>query len=193
MVGGGAASVPPILYDLTVPRIFPTIDKTLPGPLAVPEPTATLMFDTQKILVQPSGAEGPTFANARWSDTLPKLLQAKIIQSFENANFLGAVSKPMDGLTAKYQLLIDIRSFQVSMSVNPIADVEFTAKILTDQGQIAAARIFHTTAPTKAPDAAAAAAALNEAFNNAAVELVTWTSAIITKSNSENRGAEKKK
>ena len=32
------------------------------------------MFDTQKILVRPSGTEGPTFANARWSDNLPKLL-----------------------------------------------------------------------------------------------------------------------
>ena len=30
----------------------------------LPEPAATLMFDTQKILVQPSGAEGPTFADA---------------------------------------------------------------------------------------------------------------------------------
>jgi len=187
MVGSGAASAPPILYDLTAPRTFPTINTTLPGPLTVPEPTAIIMFDTQKILVQPAGAEGPTFANARWSDNLPKLLQAKIIQSFENANFLGAVTQPTEGLAAKYQLLIDIRGFQVMMSTNPIADVEFTAKIQTDQGQIAAARIFHATAPTTAPDAAAAAAALNEAFNNAAIELVTWTSAMITKSNSENR------
>ena len=38
------------------------------GLLAVMEPTAILMFDTQKILVRPSGSEGPTFANARWSD-----------------------------------------------------------------------------------------------------------------------------
>jgi len=187
MVGSGATSAPPILYDLTAPRKFPTIDTTLPAPLTVPEPTAIIMFDTQKILVRPAGAEDPTFANSRWSDNLPKLIQAKIIQSFENANFLGAVTQPIDGLTAKYQLLIDIRSFQVSMSANPIADVEFTAKILTDHGQIAAARIFHTTAPTTAPDAAAAAAALNEAFNNAAIELVIWTSAMITKSNSENR------
>ena len=187
MVGSGAASAPPILYDLTAPRKFPTIDTTLPGPLTVPEPTAIIMFDTQKILVRPAGAEDPTFANSRWSDNLPKLIQAKIIQSFENANFLGAVTRPMDGLTTKYQLLIDIRSFQVSMSANPIADVEFTAKILTDHGQIAAARIFHATAPTTAPDAAAAAAALNEAFNNTAIELVIWTSAMITKSNSENR------
>jgi ABC-type uncharacterized transport system auxiliary subunit len=97
------------------------------------------------------------------------------------------VAKPMDGLTAKYQLLIDIRGFQVSMSANPTADVEFTAKILTDHGEIAAARIFQTTAPLKAPDAAAAAEALDEAFNKAAIELVTWTSAMITKSSSEKR------
>jgi phospholipid/cholesterol/gamma-HCH transport system substrate-binding protein len=187
MVGSGATSAPPIVYDLTAPRTFPALAKTLPEPLTVPEPTAILMFDTQKILVRPSGAEGPTFANARWSDTLPKLLQAKIIQSFENANFLGAVTQPTEGLTPKYQLLIDIRAFQLSMLTNPIADLEFTAKILTDNGRIVAARIFHATAPARASDAAAAAAALDEAFNTAAIELVAWTSTVITNFDAEKR------
>src|SRR5882757_1268809 len=71
MTGGGPANVPPIVYDLTAPRKFPAADKTPSGLLTVLDPTAIIMFDTQKILVRPSGAEGPTFTNARWSDNLP--------------------------------------------------------------------------------------------------------------------------
>ena len=177
MSGGGPASVPPIVYDLTAPRNFPTADKPPSGLLAVLDPTAILMFDTQKILVRPSGAEGPSFANARWSDNLPKLLYARIVQSFENANLLRSVTRPMDGLTADFQLLIDIRSFQLLTSAEPVADVEFAAKLLSNNGKVVDARIFHATARPAAVDAAATAAALNEAFGKTVIDLVAWTTA----------------
>jgi len=175
MTGGGPAVAPPIIYDLTAPRAFPPIDKVPAGLLAVLEPTAIIMFDTQKILVRPSGTEGPTFATARWSDNLPKLLHARIIQSFENANLLRTVTRATDGLTADYQLLIDIRSFQLSMTAEPVADVEFAAKILSNDAKIIEARIFRATVPVKPADAAGTAAALNAAFGKVIVELVPWT------------------
>jgi phospholipid/cholesterol/gamma-HCH transport system substrate-binding protein len=176
MTGGGPANVPPIVYDLTAPRTFPAA-KAPSGLLTVLDPTAIIMFDTQKILVRPSGAEGPTFANARWSDNLPKLFYARVVQSFENANLLRSVARPTDGLTADYQLLIDIRSFQLLMSAEPVADVEFAARILSNNGKIVDARVFHATARPAAADAAATAAALNEAFGKTVVELVVWTTA----------------
>jgi len=175
MTGGGPTAAPPVVYDLVAPRAFPPADKAPAGLLTVLEPTAIIMFDTQKILVRPSGAEGPTFANARWSDNLPKLLHARIIHSFENANLLRAVARPSDSLTADRQLQIDIRRFQLSMAAEPLAEVELAARILSSDGKIVAARIFHATAPAAPADAAAAAAALNEAFGKVAVELVTWT------------------
>jgi phospholipid/cholesterol/gamma-HCH transport system substrate-binding protein len=175
MTGGGPAVAPPIIYDLTAPRAFPPIDKVPAGLLAVLEPTAIILFDTQKILVRPSGTEGPTFTTARWSDNLPKLLHARIIQSFENANLLRTVTRATEGLTADYQLLIDIRSFQLSMTAEPVADVEFAAKILSNDAKIIEARIFRATVPVKPADAAGTAAALNEAFGKVIVELVPWT------------------
>jgi phospholipid/cholesterol/gamma-HCH transport system substrate-binding protein len=176
MVGGNAAAPTPIVYDLNAPRDFPS-DLKPPGKLlTVLEPTATISFDTAKFLVRPSGSDDPSFANAKWSDNLPKLLQAKIIQTFENANLLRMVTRPMEGVTADYQLLIDIRSFQLSLSgAAPTADVEFAAKILGNDGKIVDARIFHASVPAKATDAPATAAALNEAFGRTAVELVVWT------------------
>jgi phospholipid/cholesterol/gamma-HCH transport system substrate-binding protein len=178
LTGTGPTAAPPIIYDLTAPRVFPPL-KTPAGQLSVPEPTGVLMFDTQKILVRPGGAEGPTFANARWSDTIPKLLQARIIQSFENANLLGSIARPMENLTASHQLLIDIRSFQLSQSVAPMAEVEFAAKIVGDGGRIVGAKIFRASVPAPAADARTASAALDEAFGSAATDLVVWAVEVI--------------
>ncbi len=129
LTGAGPAAAMPIVYDLTPPQEFPGIRKSPTGQLSIPEPSAVLMLDTQKILVRPSGVEGPTFSNAKWSDNVPKLLQARLMQSFEDADLLRSVLRPMDGLTANHQLLIDIRSFQLSLSADPQAEVEFSAKI----------------------------------------------------------------
>jgi phospholipid/cholesterol/gamma-HCH transport system substrate-binding protein len=175
MVGGGPAAAPPAVYDLMAPRNFPPGLKAPAGLLAVAEPTATIVFDTQKILVRPSEAEGPSFANAKWSDNLPKLIQEKVIQSFENAGLLRSVTRASDALTADYQLQIDLRTFQLTVLAEPMADVEFVAKLLGKSGKIIDARVFRASVPAKAADAAAAAGALNQAFGETVVELVVWT------------------
>jgi len=177
LTGGGPAAASPIIYDLKAPHDFPPITKIPSAQLSIPEPTAVLMFDTQKILVRPSGSEGPTFSNAKWSDNIPKLIQARIIQSFENANL--RVARPIESLTASRQLLIDIRSFQLSLAAAPQAEAEFSAKILGDNGQILGTHIFRATVPAAAADAPAAAAALDNAFGKVATELVVWASGLM--------------
>ncbi len=172
-VGGGTAA-PQVVYDLTAPRDFPPIAKVPSTQFSVPEPTAILMFDTQKLLVRPSGSEGPSFTNARWSDNTPKLIQAKIIQSFENANLLRSVARPTESLNTTRQLLIDIRNFHLSLAAEPMAEVEFTAKILGDNGLVLDARIFRAVAPAAASDARSAAAALDAAFGRVVIDLVVW-------------------
>jgi ABC-type uncharacterized transport system auxiliary subunit len=141
----------------------------------VPEPTASITLDSQRILVRTSGGEGPASGSGQWSDNLPKLVQQKVVQSFENANYLQAVARPLEGLSADYQLLLDIRSFELTISTNSMANVEFSAKILGDKGRIVNARIFRATVHAEVTDAAGAAAALDEAFGKVAAELVRWT------------------
>jgi phospholipid/cholesterol/gamma-HCH transport system substrate-binding protein len=188
MTGGGPAKPVATTYDLTAPRSFPqpssgTSDKASKSQLIVVEPTAVVALDTQRIIVGPGLADGPNTDNAQWSDTIPKLLQAKIIQSFENANYLGAVARPMDGLTSDYQLLIDVRDFRVSPSATestkPIAHLEITAKILGDNGRIVGSRTFSTDVVARDISAPGAAAALNAAFGKAAIDLVVWTVSVI--------------
>jgi phospholipid/cholesterol/gamma-HCH transport system substrate-binding protein len=174
MTGGAAEKPTPIIYDLTAPRDIPGIRKPSHGQIVVPELTAVLALDTQRILVRPGSSKDPSFADAQWSDSLPKLLQAKVIQSFENANI--AAARPTEGLEATYQLLIDLRAFNVSVGNDAVASVEFSAKILEKSGKIVDIRIFRAATPVAKFEAATAAAALNEAFGKAVAELVIWVS-----------------
>ena len=85
----------------------------------------------------------------------------------------------MEGVTGDYQLLIDIRRFQIALAAEPTADVELTAKVLDGKGRIIDTRTFRAAAPAAGMDAAAATAALDQAFGTAATELVAWTSRAI--------------
>jgi phospholipid/cholesterol/gamma-HCH transport system substrate-binding protein len=188
MTGGGAAKTTvPNYYDLNAPRTFPPSERPAKSQLTVLEPTATLALDTQRIIIAPAASDGTGSDNAQWSDTIPKLVQAKVVQSFENSNYLGAVAKPLEGFNSDYQLAIDLHSFQVSTVESsagkslaaPVARVEFAAKILGENGRIVGSRTFEAAVP--APDAKvpAAAAALDEAFGNAVTGLVVWVAGII--------------
>ena len=175
---GSQVKAPPTVYDLTAPRVFPGLEKVPSGQLAVPEVTAVLGLDTQRILTRSTTGEAPTFPDTQWSDSLPKLLQTKIIQSFENAKF-PRVGRTAEGFAVDYQLLVDLRNFRVSISPDPVAEVEFGAKILGPGGHIIGARTFLTAIPAKAISAPAAASALDEAFSKAVTELVLWTSGVL--------------
>jgi phospholipid/cholesterol/gamma-HCH transport system substrate-binding protein len=172
--GGAAATIPPVIYDLSVPANLPPVSKTSDSQLVVADPTAIVALDTQKILVRPNLADSAT-PNAQWSDSIPKLVQAKVVEALENAHFLKAVVPPTDGFTANFQLLLDIRDFTIVPSPTPTANVEFSAKLMGDDGTVTATKIFHATAPVEKTDAASASAGLDKAFSAAVADLVAWT------------------
>jgi phospholipid/cholesterol/gamma-HCH transport system substrate-binding protein len=175
LAGTGAPKQGPAIYDLAAATAFPQIAKTIKGHLVVPDPSAIILFDTQKILIR-SGAGTYTNVNAaQWADNLPKLFQARIVQSFENAHQLSAVSRPLEQLTAEYRLELAIRSFQITLEPSPNAVVDVTARLVNDKGVVAGARMFTASIPAKSTEAPDAVAALNQAFSQVAGEIVVWT------------------
>jgi len=175
LAGTGAPKQGPAIYDLAAATAFPQIAKTIKGHLVVPDPSAIILFDTQKILIR-SGAGTYTNVNAaQWADNLPKLFQARIVQSFENAHQLSAVSRPLEQLTAEYRLELAIRSFQITLEPSPNAVVDVTARLVNDKGVVADARMFTASIPAKSTEAPDAVAALNQAFSQVAREIVVWT------------------
>jgi hypothetical protein len=130
-------------------------------------------------VLRSTSPEAARFANAQWSDTTPKLVQAKVIQALDNSNYLTAVNRPMEGLTADYQLLIDIRTFRIAAAPEDASEVEFAAKVLGKSGRIVAGKVFAAKVPAASVQASAAIAALDEAFGKAVVELVVWVANVV--------------
>jgi phospholipid/cholesterol/gamma-HCH transport system substrate-binding protein len=174
MTGGGAAPAQKVVYDLVAPQDFASPKKTIQGQITIPEPTAVVMLQTQRMLFSPSG-EPPAFVDAQWSDSIPKMLQAKLIQGFENYDIDHAPLRSIDGLEADDQLLIDVRSFQIKSNPGPTAEISLSARILAKDGQVVASRAFLQSRKFDKLDPTSAAAAFDDAFKSIAIELITWT------------------
>ena len=142
-------------------------------PLA--EPSAIGTLDSEKLMLDPAAAPDAPAA-AQWADALPKLLQARFVQSFENAGFTGSVIRSSDVNAGDYQLQTDIRSFGIKGPSTALsAEFELAAKLLNSKGRIVAGRLFKRTLPLGVVDARGAAAGLSAAFEQSAAELVLWT------------------
>jgi phospholipid/cholesterol/gamma-HCH transport system substrate-binding protein len=172
---GAGEKKPVAVYDLVAPKDFPSLEKTIKQQMVVPDPTAILAFDTQKILIRAADGTFSSVEDAQWADNLPKLMQARILQSFENAQQLSAVSRPSDQLEGAYRLELGIRNFQITLTPAPVAVVEFSARLLDGKGNVVSAHLFKASAPAKSAQAPDAVAALDAAFAQAAQELVIWT------------------
>ena len=172
MTGGAAAKARLVTYDLTVPHAGEAAENPSAAQLVVLDSTALAALDAEK--VQSASADG-AFANlpdAQWSDALPKLVQVKILRSIENAGRFSEGSRPLEGLATDFQLVLEIRKFQ--LAVNGNADAEFGCKIVASSGRIIAMRVFRAAFAAEAANAPAAVAALDKAFGQAGSDLVTW-------------------
>jgi phospholipid/cholesterol/gamma-HCH transport system substrate-binding protein len=173
---GGGAKATPAVYELSAAHTFPAFDKPANAQLTVREPTALDVLSSDRIVARGERGLSVMTDEAKWSDLLPLVLQAGILRSFENAGLLRQSSRPLDGLNSDFQLVTELHKFDLVTGANPMAEIEFAARLLSADGKVIAAKVFHAEAPAKGTDAAAAAAALDAAFNGLAVELVLWTS-----------------
>jgi phospholipid/cholesterol/gamma-HCH transport system substrate-binding protein len=174
MTGGGEPTVPKTIYDLSIPSDFASPKKPLKEQLVLPTPTAILLLDTQRFLSM-SNKELAGFANAQWADSIPKMLQIKLIQSFENYDVAHAPLRATDNPGTAFQLLIDLRSFQINTDPEPTAEIGFSARILNKDGQVVASQLFSQHKKLEKPDPASAVVAFDDAFGSIATELITWT------------------
>ncbi|HEX9881044.1 MAG TPA: MlaD family protein [Hyphomicrobium sp.] len=173
MTGGAAASGKLPIYTLDAVGDFPPLSGPQRGQIAIPEPAALMSLSSDKILIAKGGSVGASIENAQWSDNLPVLFQAKLIESVEDSGYFQAVGRPLDGFEADDQLTTELRTFRIVTEPEPAAVVAFSAKILSG-GRIKAQHVFEAAVPITATDGAAAAAGLNQAFAKTVKALVPW-------------------
>jgi cholesterol transport system auxiliary component len=144
--------------------------------ILVPEPTALKALDSEQIVIRVTKSEIQYLAGARWGDRLPKMVQSKLVESFENSGRFGGVGKPGEGLAIDFQVVSDIRAFQIEATGGERAYVEISVKLLNDRnGTVRAQKTFTATAPVAGSGNKAFVAALDSAFAKATSEIVSWT------------------
>ncbi len=140
MTGGGESRRPRLHPKRAAGRRAPT--KPIEKQLAIPDPNALLTYNSERVLEQRNGDQIAPLGTAKWADSLTKLMQAKIVQSFENNGATGQVTRPVEGMTPDYQLLTEIRKFQIVTEPERTALAEITAKLVGNEGHVVAARTF---------------------------------------------------
>ncbi|MCR9127304.1 MAG: ABC-type transport auxiliary lipoprotein family protein [Rhodobacteraceae bacterium] len=107
-----AVTQPTDLYLLSPKSTFDQRLPRLSDQLVIMEPTATAAVDTDRIAVQPTPLRVQYLPAARWVDRAPVIIQALLIESFENSGKVGAVGSSAVGLRADYTIVTDVREFQ---------------------------------------------------------------------------------
>ena len=174
MTGGGPSTAPKMTYDLSAAQGFAAPSKAIRGQLAIPEPTAVAMLETQRFLFSPA-KDYPGFADALWADSIPKLLQARLIESFENYDIAHAPLRATDTGQSDFQLLIDLRRFRIATDSEPTVEIGLSARILDKDGKVVASRLFEDNQKFDKVDPPLAVAAFNDAFGRIAKDMIAWT------------------
>lgn len=144
--------------------------------LLVADPSALKALDSEQILVRVSGAEIRYLSQSQWSDRLTRVVQSKLVEAFENTGRLGGVGRPGQGLAIDYQLITDVRSFEIAAEGTDRGVVEISAKLLNDRnGTVKAQRVFRAEVPSSGSDSSAYVAALDRAFARVTADIVAWT------------------
>ncbi|ATU93695.1 ABC-type transport auxiliary lipoprotein family protein [Phyllobacterium zundukense] len=167
-------------FDLSSASPSVTSSKKQGRQILIAAPSALKALDGENVVVR-SGPNSISFLKgAQWADRLPNIVQSRLAQAFESTGRLGGVGRPGDGLAIDYQVISEIRTFNIDASAGETGVVEIAIKILNDKnGTVRASRVFRSTSPVGGTGNASYIAALDRAFDNATSEIVTWTLSVI--------------
>ncbi|WP_295812255.1 ABC-type transport auxiliary lipoprotein family protein [uncultured Nitratireductor sp.] len=172
--GGGPAPVD--AFDLTAPAVSSDGRRALRRQILVTEPTAIKMLDGQDIVVKTSSGAIQYLGGARWADRLPRIVQTRMADLYQRSGRFGGVGMPGEGLAIDYQILADLRAFDVRVDGQDRAEVEIFVRILNDRnGVVRASRTFSASTIVNGSGGQAFASALDRAFGTAMTDLVDWT------------------
>jgi len=174
--GGGPA---PDLYTLSPATRFAEGLPKVPWQVMIEEPTAVGGLDANRVAVQPTPNEVRYFADIRWVERAPRMVQGLLVESFEQSRTVAAADRYTVGTRADYVLKSELRDFQAELfdgAKIPTVHVRLTAKLVRGSRQdIQWTRDFEAKAVARASSAPAVVAAFDQALGQVMAEIVAVT------------------
>lgn len=180
LLGACSTTPPPATFDLMAPKVMTV---TAPRPaqfqLVINEPSAIRSLETDRIMVKPGPAQITYYKGAAWGDRLPRLMQARMVEAFQNTGLVGAVGSRADRLDADMELATEVRGFHVELEGGQaMAVAQLYVKVIDGKdGRMIASRAFTASAPTSATDVNEMVVALNHSFDKVLRDVVPWVAA----------------
>ncbi|ESX73113.1 ABC-type transport auxiliary lipoprotein family protein [Mesorhizobium sp. M0189] len=174
--GGGPA--PLDTFELSAPSLEARAHSR--RQILIAQPSALKALDSQNIVIKPSPRSIQYLKGAQWADRLPMIVQARLAETFQRSGSFTGVGKPGEGLAIDYQVIVEIRSFEVRVDGGQHAEVELFVRLLNDRnGEVRASKTFSAIAPVSGSGNQAYVGALDAAFGDAAGQIVRWTDTVI--------------
>ncbi|HEV7415140.1 ABC-type transport auxiliary lipoprotein family protein [Tianweitania sediminis] len=175
-------SAPPPLdtYSLSAPTVTegprrPRIQ------ILVAEPTALKALEGERIVIFPAPDSIEYLSGAQWADRLPRVIQLKLADAFQQSGRFGGVGKPGEGLAIDYQIITEVRRFGIEAFGASGAVVELNVRLLNDRtGVVRASQTFTARAPLGGGEGNAAYVnALDAAFSQVGADIIRWAASSI--------------
>ena len=181
LAGCGSIGGPKTEVKVYSPATTVTADPAWPRAdwsLSVAVQAANAMLDSPRIVVRPSANLVQTYKGARWADNAPDLLQAALVEAFEDSGRIASVSHVGGGnVRSDYGLWLEVRHFEsVYEGAAPQAVVEVQARLVKLQGGgVVASKRFRHAVPGRTPAVDDMVTAFSEAMSALGTDVVGWT------------------
>jgi cholesterol transport system auxiliary component len=168
---------PPQLFMLSPKSTFPSDLPKAEWQLVVELPVAPSGLATQSIALTHDPIRLEYYANARWAERAPQMVQTLIVESFENTRKIVAVGREAIGLRSDFNLKTDLREFQAEYTDGdvPVAHVRINAKLIRQpERQIIASSSFEARVTASDSSMDGVVHAFDDALGKVLRDLVVW-------------------
>lgn len=175
----GSATTPLDAYDISVPANLPRAGG---GPVSrdiiVEVPTTGGALNTERILIRPTPLEAQYLPGARWTDTLPVMLQTVFVRSLQQTGGARFVGRRPIGLGGDFAILTEITDFQAAIGPDGstvTTRVRFAATIVREaDAQVVASRVFEVDGVAPSTATLDVVTTLDRSMASLMPDFVTW-------------------
>ncbi|WP_298819380.1 ABC-type transport auxiliary lipoprotein family protein [uncultured Roseibium sp.] len=176
LVSGCASSAPSAFYSIEAADVGGLAGRSSRVQVLVASPRALKALDSSYIAVVDKGPIYSYFPNSAWADTLPNVVQLKLVETLQNTGRLRGVGLPGDGLLIDYQLQTEIRAFELRVEGANRGVVEISARVVNDRnGRTVATKVFRAETPSGSTSVDKAVEAMNTSADRVFAEMAAWT------------------
>jgi cholesterol transport system auxiliary component len=174
----GASRDPPRLYELTPKSTFDPALPRVRSQLVVETPESASGLQTSRIAVKQKATTLDYYARSEWTDLAPRLVQTKLIESFENSGKIVSVGREGSGLRSDYILKSELRHFEAQLydAEKPLVRVVVNVKLVRMPArEIVANRSFERTQRIDAAEIDKLVEGFDEALGGVLKRIVEWS------------------